>query len=325
MRKIWVTILSMAVLLAIAACPVSAENTITDVQMGNTAGNLNQFGYAASSNGWLYFAAGDALWKMRADGTNRQQISQLDENYINVIGGWVYFALTDSGSDSGIYRVSTDGTNEQQLLPANLKYETPLCAYGEWLYYLEDETNKLCRLPLDGGKREQIGDTGCNDFFVDGGALYANWMRDGSDEADSGCVCYALPGLDQIGTYDIFPDFGDGDWLYWYSDDGYNRMSKVDGTVEELTEVTYCLNVKDSMLYHRDLQGQITGSLNPLAVGYIYAYDPVTGEENRLVESYCYNFNVVDDWLFYYAFDEADKQMHDFAYQLSADYTIKLD
>jgi hypothetical protein len=157
--------------MTLAAFPVLAESTAPDVQMGNTAGNLDQFGYAASADGWLYFNAGDALWKMRMDGTDRQQISALDADYINIIGDWVYFALTESGSDSGIYRVSTDGAKEQQLLPVELKYDTPLCACGEWLYYLEDGTNKLCRLPLDGGKNEQIGDAACNNFFVDGGTL----------------------------------------------------------------------------------------------------------------------------------------------------------
>jgi hypothetical protein len=190
---------------------------------------------------------------------------------------------------------------------------------------LEDETNKLYRLPLDGGKSEQIGNKACNDFFADDGVMYANWMQDGSDTADAGCVSYALPNLEQLGTYDIFPDFGDDGWLYWYSDEGYKRMSKEDGTIEELSEVTYCLNVMDGILYHRDTQGQIVGSISPLAVGYIYAYDPATGDENRLVDSYCYNFNIVDDWLFYNAFDESEKEMRSFAYQLSTQNTLKLD
>jgi hypothetical protein len=324
MRKVWMVFLSLAFLLTLSAFPGLADSKDPEIQMGNTAGNLNQFGYAASSNGWLYFNAGDVLWKMRADGTDRQQISPLNANYINILGDWVYFALTDSGSDSGIYRINTNGTNEQQLLPVELKFETPLCAYGEWLYYLEDETGKLCRMTLDGGKSEQIGDKACNDFFVDGGILYASWMQNEGETAESGCILYALPSLEQTGTYKIFPEFGDGDWLYWYSDDGYKRMSKKDGTVENLTEVTYCLNVMDGIMYHRDMQGQIVGSLNPLAVGYIYAYDPFTGKENRLVEKYCYNFNVTDDWLVYYAYDEADKEMYHFAYQISTQKTIKL-
>lgn len=172
-------------------------------QVGITTGNLTN---AAKYHGewrdglltwqgeWVYLTRPDedfAIYKMRADGSSCQAISQTHGTSLNVVGDWIYFCnlyddykpykmrtdgslmekLSDdcclfltvsgewivyhNGSDDGcLYKMKTDGSQKEKMTDRTVMFAS--VADG-WAYYSEKRENSgLMRVSIDGGKPETV-------------------------------------------------------------------------------------------------------------------------------------------------------------------------
>jgi hypothetical protein len=67
---------------------------------------------------WIYYTAFDdniSLYRIDWDGNNRQKMSTQERvQDIAIIGDWVYFQV-DQGHTWSLYRIKTDGTNEERI------------------------------------------------------------------------------------------------------------------------------------------------------------------------------------------------------------------
>jgi len=104
--------------------------------MGFVSSNILQGGYmAGDEDGWIYYrqenlpGAEPSLWKAREDGSDAVKLTDDAPESINVLEGWVYYLLSDSGH---IVRIRTDGTDRQVLLTENCAL---LHAAGSGLYF----------------------------------------------------------------------------------------------------------------------------------------------------------------------------------------------
>ena len=76
---------------------------------GNTAGNLNNGGLYAESNGKVYFSNAydnGCLYSMNSDETEFEKLSTNQVNSINVGGNFLYYYMDSSGGGTGLDRKS---------------------------------------------------------------------------------------------------------------------------------------------------------------------------------------------------------------------------
>ena len=118
---------------------------------GNTAGNLNNLGYAAIQGDWIFYRTSDGnMYKTHVEDGGKDLIAEDCRNFINIVGQWVYY-VNRSGN---IYKIRTDGS--EQTLIHNISVGE-LRVVGEWMYYTKmHERRSIFRSRLDGSDETQI-------------------------------------------------------------------------------------------------------------------------------------------------------------------------
>ncbi len=277
---------------------------------GNIPGNINQGGFVAASDGWVYFTIPDSdeirLFKMRSDGTEKQVLVEDDAEtrsgiqYINVIGDWIYCTF---GSD--IVKMRTDGSELTVIDPiAGAMY---LNVVGDWIYYFAViniiDGSGIYKVRVDGEEKTKIYDDRAFDINVFGDWIYfSNWDDDrrpykvSLDGSESG----RLSGID---IFDL--QYYDG---MLYSTDALtiSRVS-VDGGMS--SELDHDHMISDFIIY----DGWIyylypTGRNRPYN---LLQMDPKSGETEIIQEIEMFdesergtiisNINIADGWVYIYA------------------------
>lgn len=98
------------------------------------------------------------LFSMNMDGSGVKQVLEDQIRFLGIEKDWIYYT-TYQGEQNTLYRVKTDGTEEERLISEFRSCSVPVVKDG-WLYYgraAEDGSWKLCRQKLSAdGKREDI-------------------------------------------------------------------------------------------------------------------------------------------------------------------------
>ena len=121
-----------------------------------------------TAEGHLLASNGIRLFKLEIDGKNQTQL--LNDSGATILNstacGTSYLVLNwlnHSGAPSwGIWRTDADGANPRNLTD-NRSDSFPVCSPDQkWVYYLQDQINRIYRVPLNGpGKTEIIFDNTC--------------------------------------------------------------------------------------------------------------------------------------------------------------------
>lgn len=159
-------------------------------------------------------------------------------------GDWVY--LTRPDEDFAIYKLRSDGSDYQRLGEA---CGTSLNAVGDWLYYLDDQDSRPCKMRTDGSLVTIIIDEECSFLSVSGDFIYYSGdclykvRTDGSEKTA------LTEGLT------IFPCVS-GDWVYYAVKSETGGLWKVSVEGGETQQVlngfiqTYC--IVDDWIYYVD-------------------------------------------------------------------------
>jgi putative cell wall-binding protein len=153
----------------------------SDVEYGNTPGNINNNGLACLKGDWIYcqenlnnFSSG--LYRVKTDGSGQQKLSADNVNDINVVGDWVYYSCISDAIDNTdygekLYRIKTDGPGRQKL---NDDRSRNVIVAGDWVYYinLNDFSYNLYRIKTDGSGRQKLSDNSCLEISVAGDWIY---------------------------------------------------------------------------------------------------------------------------------------------------------
>lgn len=145
---------------------------------GNTNTNIANGALIAQDGEWIYYAldngipavdeyfSGQDLVKSKLDGSELEYLTTENDSgigYIFVVDGWVYFVK----DTYGIYRIKTDGSNEEKISDADEIFGI----LGDEIYYtatdgnaLSDElyegnSNLICRMGMEGQNPEEIYQT----------------------------------------------------------------------------------------------------------------------------------------------------------------------
>lgn len=232
---------------------------------GNTAGNLNNGGLFAESEGRVYFSNAydnGSLYSMNTDETDIKKLGSSRVNAINVGGNFLYYYMDSDGSGGdglgfvvrtyGIFRSRLNG-KASQCLDRSASVTMQLC--GDYLYYQRynnKDFTKLYKIKTDKSEGSLVSDSIINPAACYNGIIYFN-----GTESDH--YLYALnTSNDTISTVyqgDLwYPAYKDGYIYYMDVSENYRlcRYSLSGNTVEVLTNDrvdTY--NVGDQYIYYQ--------------------------------------------------------------------------
>jgi len=112
------------------------------------------------SDGWIYFKHYNTRYRMKLDGSEREQLQPLPQIKSNsqIIGDWIYYVvLDDSWNYAGLARVRIDGT-EEMTITTNRVGEFNVV--GDWIYYSNISDNRaLYKIRTDGTGNIKLDDT----------------------------------------------------------------------------------------------------------------------------------------------------------------------
>lgn len=153
---------------------------------GNTAGNLNNNGLYAESNGRVYFSNAydnGCLYSMNADETDLVKLTTSPVNSINVGGKHLYFYMDSSSGGKGLgYVIRTYGVYRTRLNGKGIECldrsaSVTMQLVGDYIYYQHynnKEFTKLYKVKTDKSENVKVSDSIINPAACNNGVIYFN-------------------------------------------------------------------------------------------------------------------------------------------------------
>lgn len=150
-------------------------------KLGNTTGNLKNYGLVATDGEWEYFWAGTtldwkdegALCKMRPDGSEFYVLSDDTPCYINIVDDWIYYIKNQKpvyNYRGEIYRIKKDGTNRERLINSVSK---DMVVVNDWIFFINiDDGNSIYKCKKDGSQITRVIDKKCFGLQYENGHIY---------------------------------------------------------------------------------------------------------------------------------------------------------
>lgn len=225
--------------------------------LGNTNGNLANFGYKVKVSDGIVFANSRdhmRIYRSKSDGSLVSKLSDRGGVYLNTLDEWVYFMSLDD--DYAIVRVKSDGSGEQ-IVSSNAVFPYGgMIIINGWIYYVNaDDGNRIYKMTADGS---------INEMFIDVSARRINGSDQGLvyievSEVENTLVVADLKSAEQsvlaqdVGELAVVFD----DWVYFNKKSDANKLYRVslDGSSEsKVNDIrVYALNENNGRLYFSDL------------------------------------------------------------------------
>jgi len=268
-------------------------------ESGNTNSNIvGTYGaFAVYKDGWIYYIGntelyGNAVHKMRADGTEKFLIMSGMYGGLNIVGEWI-FARGITNHAQGLFRFRTDGAG------FTLVVDEPgdnFIVVGDWIYYRCHELNAINKIRTDGTDKTVILQP--NNGYVSSFNITNNWIY--YIERNLSTWDYALWRVRTDGTEKatlgghISEIVVEGDWIYYtgYGDGGIYKVhvNGTDSGIKLDDEWSSNLNVVGDWIYFRDDYD-----------GFIYKLKTDGSDEMQITdEQTIWGINIAGDWIFYY-------------------------
>jgi len=87
---------------------------------------------------WIYYRGwGGYLYKAKPDDSAATRLTDYSVEHIQVVDDWIYFSKRAIGgcAEHNLYRIRTDGTDEQMLADSEDDKRTDVNIAGDWIYY----------------------------------------------------------------------------------------------------------------------------------------------------------------------------------------------
>jgi hypothetical protein len=262
---------------------------------GNTAGNIHNLGYAAIQGDWIFYFNGNDDWKiykMRADGTERQKLNDDSwSHYMNVVGDWIFYE-----NWSVIYRMRTDGTQREKLSDDITKGS--MIVAGDWIFYINGyERWKLYKMRTDGTDRQKLSDDYFTGIDIVGDWIYYTAELDVNRNKIHGIYRMRTDGTDVRKLSDDWSSsITVADGLIFYgnlSDGGKIYVMRTDGTGRRKLndDRSYFTNVAGDWIFYSNWNDGMK----------IYRMRTDGTEKKKLNDDYDWSdyLNVAGGWIFY--------------------------
>ena len=312
-------ILCVVTILIITAIICLIPNSLTGTDVGNTIGNIRNYGYATEDGGWIYYLSPNedsseiGIFRIRNNGKDKQQLymSELDIVSLNVYNGYVYFIgtatetyLEDDKYDNKIYRMRTDGKDLEVLNDNELNNECyEIYVVNDNIYYIGLKA-EICKMDLDGANKTVVVDNGTGYLGITDKYIIYNNM---TSETDTDYVTYimnldgtnAKPIIEGKRLYSVNIE---GKYIY-YSDTNKKLYkteigSNVEETVYENIE-TYNLNTRDGYAYYLNYLDAENADYTVCLFRVKLDGSTQNPEKLKEMDTYSSFIDVVGDWVIY--------------------------
>lgn len=158
---------------------------------GNTAGNLNNFGYYCEDDGTVYFANaydGYSLYSMTSDEQDLKRLNNAQVQYINAGGNYLYYYQVNASASlgfgnalrvNGLYRITKKGRKPVCLSKDTVQVVKLVDDYVFYQLSVKGEkTLKLYRIGTDKSDKQMICDFLVNPACAQNGTIYYNGTED---------------------------------------------------------------------------------------------------------------------------------------------------
>lgn len=286
---------------------------------GNTAGNIANNGFVSKQGDWVYYNNTKGLYRVKTDGTEREQLSLDYAKGINVVGNCIYYQnTTNQGGGDGLWKL--DLTEAEDTDTALLSLDTKASQYifvvEDWIYYLvqsADQDAGIWRIKADCTNKEKIyynPNTTISSINVQDDWIY--FINTTTNKVD-GIFKMKVDGTNVELLFEAFREsmpssgaidemFVIDDWIYYYNsfvgiDDGpgFYRM-KTDGSDRQLvfaveTSSNSLSNISENWIYYFAGTGD-NKELHKVSLD---------GTEEVLVcnAAEIRNICIIDDWIYY--------------------------
>ncbi len=271
-------------------------------KIGNTIGNIRNYGYAVSEKQWIYYVSPNAdsskicINKVKNDGTKKQTILEADYDMLslNAVNGYLYFITIESSEADTL--ASTLPDNEK----TNLDYVN----------------NKICKMKEDGSDLTVIND---NEFSNDCYEIYV--IKDKIYYIGEDYNIYTMD-LDGNNKTQLSKNktgyLGVSDKYILYNDYPEGTENQTEEEAENTDYVTYIMNIDGSNA--KPVNGERLYSVT-LKDDYIYYTNKekqickvkVDGTDQQAVyNTSAYNMNLSGDYIYYMNYKDEN----------SSDYTV---
>lgn len=264
--------------------------------VGNTVGNINNFGFAAEQNGWIYYYNRENGGITRVNSKDTKiRIKEGNAWYINVVGGWVYY----SEIAGALKKIRADGS---EIVTLDEDGASGVCVVNDLIYYVGGGYGKECiyKMKTDGSSKTVICKDYARNLNIIGNTIY-----------------YA----NQNDKYKVYKVGIDGTGRTKLNEDSTNCLTVIDNRI-------YYVNTKDYCVYSTDLNGKNRVRINSIKTlfmninnGWIYftnfndngrLYKIKTDGTGltKLNNSDSGQFSVVGDWIYYSNSDDKDSNFY---------------
>lgn len=266
---------------------------------GNSFENISQGGLMVSVGEWLYYTntnSDNTVWKMKHDGTGKEQVLDVPAWHMSVYKGWLYYREYSSRGYLCRYNLQE---NRNEILVKRNVYEPKIV--GRYIYYGDqsDKSFDLYRIDIDGNHETKLTDgivlyccvTDQRIYYLDTAVDRKGYSTnlDGNDKQ----LWYA----GRVGTIDYY------DGLIYFTDadeGGLFTLNPKDNSVEKISDLTmWSINVYNGWIYYAD--GKNNSALTRTSLTDANKKEELCGDSCELV-------NVSGGWIQFHIKGEDNKK-----------------
>lgn len=323
-KKVWPTIITILILAIIACLATFIYEEY--LKLGNTIGNIRNYGYAAKQGEWIYYLSPNedsskiGIFKTKAGDKEYKPECLIMEEWdilsVNVVGNYIYFIgissepySEDDEIDNKIYRIRTDGTDLKVINDNEFNnncYE--IYVVHNKVYYIGTDIN-VYKMNIDGSNRElvlenQTGYLGITDKYI----IY---NVENEDETDYITYIANLDGTNQrpiIENTRIYSVNVVGNYVYYTNENMQICRVKIDGTEQSMIlDVTaYNMNVSKDYIYYLNYLDEKNSNYTVAIYRVKTDGTSETPETVKILDTYSSFIDIVGDWIIYMDSDEEE-------------------
>lgn len=313
--------LLIAVALVVIALCIYLNYTAVEEGVGNTIGNIRNFGYATEYKGWIYYLSPNSdgskvgIYKISNDGKYKEEIymSSVDIISLNAYKNYIYF-ITDVQHDDNeedkvdnkIYRMRTDGSNLEVINDNDFNNECyEIYVLNNAVYYIGKQAN-ICKMNLDGSNKQVVVDNDTGYLGVTDKYIVYNKLSTEGDETNYVTYIMDIDGTNERPLVEgkrLYSVNIEDDYVYYINSENLIYKTQIDSNTEELVYNTeaYNLNIKDGYAYYLNYIDYFAGNYS------VAIYRVKLNRENedeiaqmvKKLETYSMFIDIVGDWVIY--------------------------
>lgn len=312
--KLWILVVIIAIVLAIGLMVM----LLTKNGVGNTIGNIRNYGYATINGNYIYYLAPNddstavGIFKIKKDGSGEPKqlyMEDMDVVSINVYNGYIYFigdnpneSTEEDKIDNKIYRMTTNGDNLTVINDNEFNNDCyEIYVVNGSIYYIGTDNN-IYKMNLKGGNRTLVSDNQTGYLGVTD--KYIIYNVEVGDAADYTTCIMNLDGSNQRPIIDgerLYSVNISGDYVYYTNVDKKICKTKIDsGKSEVLLDTTaYNMNLYGDYIYflnYKDIANE-----DYTVCLYKVKADGSEKEATKIKELDTYSsfINIIGDWVIY--------------------------